>query len=142
MSFFKPPVNVYLNITSPFSVMTHDSSVIFRSNMIYFDQKEPIKAQALRVASDGIKSAKFFMSFFKAQVSFSSKFASFFSVVTHNSSVLLWLKHNILSTKVAHQSANFQTYHCSHKNSPNSSFLEPKSQFFFKLCVTLQYHET
>ena len=28
--------------------------------------------------------------------------------MTHNSSVLFWLKHNILSTKVAHQKANFQ----------------------------------
>ena len=28
--------------------------------------------------------------------------------MAHNSSALFWLKHNILSTKVAHQSENFQ----------------------------------
>ena len=75
---------------------------------------EPIKVQILRLLSVGSKFAKFLMSFFKAQVSYSSNFVSFFSVMTHNSSVLLWLKHNILSTKVAHQNANFQTCPCSH----------------------------
>ena len=47
-------------------------------------------------------------SFFKAQVSSSSNFASFFIVMVHNSSALFWLKHNIFSTKEAHQSGNFQ----------------------------------
>ena len=47
-------------------------------------------------------------SFFKAQASSSSNFASFFIVMAHNSSALFWLKNNILSTKVAHQSENFQ----------------------------------
>ena len=62
--------------------------------------------QILRLSSVG--------SFVKAQLSPSSNFASFFSVMIHNSPVLFWLKHNIVSTKVAHQSANFQTYNCSH----------------------------
>ena len=53
--------------------------------------------QILRLSSVRSK----FMSFFKAQVSSSSNFASFFSVMAHNySSVLFLLKHNILSTKV------------------------------------------
>ena len=38
----------------------------------------------------------------------------FFSVMTYNSFVLFWLEYNILPTKLAHQSANFQTCHCSH----------------------------
>ena len=75
---------------------------------------EPIKVQVLRLSSVESKFAKFLMSFFKAQVNSSSNVASFFSVMTHNSSIRFWLKHNILSTKVAHQSANFQTCHCSH----------------------------
>ena len=37
-----------------------------------------------------------------------------FSVMTHKSSVLLWLRHNTISTKVADQCANFQTCHRSH----------------------------
>ena len=77
--------------------------------------------QILRLLSVESKVAKFLMSFFKAQVSSSSKSASFFGVMAHNFSVLFWLKHNILSTKVAHQRANFQTCQCSHENSPNSS---------------------
>ena len=48
------------------------------------------------------KFTKFLMSFFKPQVSSFSEFASFFSVMIHNSSVLFWLKHNILLTEVAH----------------------------------------
>ena len=53
-------------------------------------------------------------SFFKAQVSSSSNIALFLSVMKNNSSVLFWSKHNMLLTKVAYQSANFQTSHCSH----------------------------
>ena len=85
----------------------------------------------LRLLSVGSNFAKFFMSFFKARVNSSSNFASFFSVMAHNFSVLFWLRHNILSTKVAHQSANFQTCHSSHQNSTNSScrFLEPRVSF-------------
>ena len=92
MSFLKPPINFSLNIASPFGVMTHKSSVIFSSNIVYFGQKEPIKVQILKLSSVGSKFAKFLMSFFKAQVNFSSIFASFFSVTTPNSSVLFWLK--------------------------------------------------
>ena len=61
------------------------------------------------------------MSLFKAQVSSSSSFLSFFSVTMHNSSALFWLKHDIFSTKVAHHSSHFQTCNCSHYNSPKSS---------------------
>ena len=51
----------------------------------------------------------------------------------HNSSVFLELKNYKRSTKEAHQSANFQTFHC--LRSPNSSyhFFQAKSQFFFKI---------
>ena len=73
------------------------------------------------------------MLFFKAEVSSSSNFASFFSVITHISSILFWLKHNILSTKVINQSANFQTCHFLHQNSPNSS-----SYFWNKQSAFLQ----
>ena len=75
---------------------------------------ELIKVQILRLSNVGSKFAKFLIPFFKVRVSSSSNFASFFSVMRHDSSVLFWLKHNILSTGVAHQSANFQTCHCSH----------------------------
>ena len=51
--------------------------------------------QILCFLSVGSKFAKFLISFFKTQVSFSSQFAPFFSIMTNNSSVLFWLKHNI-----------------------------------------------
>ena len=86
----------------------------FSSINIYFGQKEPIKVQVLRLSSVGLKFAKFLISFFKAQVSSSSNFALFFSVMKHNSSVFFWLKYDILSTNVAHQGANSETCHCSH----------------------------
>ena len=91
----------------------------------------------MRLSSVESKITRFHMLFFKAEVSSSSNFASFFSVMTHISSILFWLKHNILSTKVINQSANFQTCHFLHQNSPNSS-----SQLFFKLCFPLQCHQT
>ena len=92
MSFFKPPADFSLNIASSFRVMTHNSSVNFSPNIIYFGQKDTIKVQTLRLSSVGSKFAKFFMSFFKAQVRSCSSFLSFFSVMTHNSSEDFWLK--------------------------------------------------
>ena len=77
--------------------------------------------QILWILSVPLKFTISLMSFFKAQVIPTSKFASFFSVMTYNSSALCGLRHNILSTKVGYQSANFQTCYCSHWNSPNSS---------------------
>ena len=70
--------------------------------------------QTLGLLSVESKFTKFFMPFFKAQASSSSKFASFFSFMTHNSSVPFWLKDNILLTKGGDQSANSMTSHCSH----------------------------
>ena len=49
--------------------------------------------QILRLSSVGSKFAKFRTSFFKVKISSSSNFASFLTVMTHNSSVFLWFKH-------------------------------------------------
>ena len=114
MSFFKPQVILPSKFALIFSIMTHNPSVFFSSNIIYFGQKEPMKVQILTLLSVGSKLAKFLMSFFKAEVSSFSNFASLFIVMTHNPSVLSWFKYNILSTKVVHQIVNFQTCQCSH----------------------------
>ena len=82
--------------------------------------------QILRLSSVGSKFAKFFMSFFKAPVSSLSKFASFFSDMVHDFSVIFQLKHNILLTKVAHQSGHFQTLKFAKFV---VSFLEPSASF-------------
>ena len=66
----------------------------FSLKIIYLSQKDPIKGKILLLSSVGWKFAKFSKSFFKAQFSLSSSFASFFSVMTHNSSAHFWFKHN------------------------------------------------
>ena len=55
------------------------------------------------------------MSFFEPRASFSSDFASHFSVMRHNSSVLFLSKSLHALDKEPHQSANFQTFNCSHE---------------------------
>ena len=71
------------------------------------------------------------MSILKWQVSSSSIFVSFFIVMTHNSSVNFKLIHFLLWTKGSHQSSNFDTFKCSGKNLPNSSFHFPSSKSVF-----------
>ena len=70
--------------------------------------------QILGLLSVESKFAKFLVSFFEAQVSSSSNSPLFVSVMTHKFSALFWLKHNILLTKVARQSTNFQACPFSH----------------------------
>ena len=55
------------------------------------------------------------------QVSSSSNFQSFFSAITYNSSVSLYLMHFLLWTKGFHENTNFDTLNCSTENLPNSS---------------------
>ena len=81
MTFFKPPVSFSLNIASPFSVTT-----FFCSTLYTLDKK--VKIQILRFLSAPVKFMEFLMSFKTPQVIFPLKFASIFSIMTHNSSVL------------------------------------------------------
>ena len=77
-------------------------------------KKSPLKYLFLKLSSIGSKLVKILKSILNAYASFSLNFASFFSVMTHNSSVLVWLKHNAISTKTGHKIGNFQTFLCSH----------------------------
>ena len=61
-----------------------------------------------------LKFTKFLMSFFKQEVSFSSRFGSFFNVIGDNTSMLFQQKLYLLLTKVTHQRVNFRTCYCSH----------------------------
>ena len=61
------------------------------------------------------------LSCLKLQASFSLNFSSLFSIM-RNSSVLFKLKLYMILTKGAHQSVNFQTFHCSCKISLNLYF--------------------
>ena len=63
---------------------------------------------------------------FKQKVSFSSKFGSFFSVMSDNSSAHFRLKLYVLLVKAVDQSANFQT---SKFTKFLMSFLDPRGSF-------------
>ena len=62
------------------------------------------------------KFTKFLMPFFEPRVSFSSNFASLFSVMKDNSSVFFHLNLFMLWAKGSDQSANPQTFDCSHES--------------------------
>ena len=99
--------------------------------------------QLLRLSSTGSKFPKFLMS---------SKHKSVPPQSLHHSSALwhitplyfFWPKHNILSTKIAHQSAKFQTFECS--NHPTFTqflmpFLKLQDQVLLRFCIIIQCHE-
>ena len=94
----------------------------FSSNLIYLGQKYPIKMKFLDFWVFGEKFTKFLMSYLKMQVSFSLDFASLLKIMRDKTSVLFSLKLYMVFTKEAHQSAKFQTFHCSVENSPNLYF--------------------
>ena len=104
----------------------------FSSNNIYFSQKDLIKMKISETfkCSDQ-NSFKFLMSILKWQVNSSSNFASFFIVMTHNSSVNFKLIRFLFWIKGSHQSPNFVTFKCSGENFPYSSchFSNQKSVF-------------
>ena len=58
----------------------------------------------------------------------------------HNSSIFFQLKHYIISTKVVHQTSNFEILHCLFKvhQFPNVSF--QTSKLFFKVWIFFQCH--
>ena len=73
------------NYKSVFLQIFHDTLLyFFSSNIIYFARKRAIKVQILKIRSNFAK----FLSFLKKQIGFSANFASLFSVMKHNSSVL------------------------------------------------------
>ena len=68
------------------------------------------------------------MSILKRQVSSSSIFVSFFTVMTHNFSLNFKLIHFLLWTIGSHQSSNSDTFKCSAENLPNSSCHFPSNK--------------
>ena len=141
MSFMRPQVNFLSKFALIFSIMTHNSSALFQFKYYILCSKGALMS-FLRFLSVGSKFSRFLMSFFKAQVVSSSNFASFFSVMTVNYSLLFWFKNNIRLTKVAKQQIfRLATARIKIHQIPHVIF-GIKSQFFFKLCITLQCRET
>ena len=102
-----------MKFASLFSVVKDNSSVFFYLKPLYFVQKF---SNFWVVAW---KFTKFKMSYLKLQVNFTLNFASLFSLMRNNSSVLFELRLYMIWTKEAHQSTKFQTFDCSGKISPN-----------------------
>ena len=93
----------------------HNFSVFFLAEALHtFYKSSPSKCKFSAFPPLELKFTKFLISFFKQKASFSSKFGSLISVMRDNSSVLFLLNFYMLLTKVACQSANFQTCHCSY----------------------------
>ena len=105
----------------------------FNSNIIDFGQRQPIKSvNVLDFRVLGSKFIKILMSILKRQVNSSSRFASFYLVMTNNSPVNFKLIYFLLWIKQSHESPNFETFKCSGENSSNSLCYFPyhKSHFF------------
>ena len=82
----------------------------------------------------GLNFVNFLGSIFKRQVNSSPKFASFFVVITHNSSWNFKLKYFLLGIKGSHQSPNFETFKDSGENLPNfSSHFPDRNSVFFQI---------
>ena len=130
-----PPANrlqwIYLTLLSTICVQIHQityviletiSNFLQQNSFVSFQLKHYILSTKVAHQSANFPTfsllrlnfTKFFMPFFKEKVSFSSKYRSFFRAMRDNSSVLFRLKLYVLLAKVAHQSENFQTCHCSH----------------------------
>ena len=123
---------------SLFLQILHHSSVSWKITPLYFfSSKKYIEFRVLRW-----KFVKFLMPILKRQVICSSNFAPFFIVMTHNSSVNFQLIYFLLWIKGSYQSPNFDTFQSLVKirHIPHVIF-QTTSQFFFKLCITLQCHE-
>ena len=68
--------------------LTHPLRIVLAQTLCTFDKSSPSKCTFADFPLLALKFTKFFMSFFKQKVSFSSKFGSVFSVMRDNSSVL------------------------------------------------------
>ena len=89
-----------------------------------------------------LKFTKFLMSFLEKNVSSPSNFASLFSVMRHNSSVLFLLNLYTLCKKVALevQISRLSTV-CMKINQIPYFIFQATSQFYLKFCITLQCSE-
>ena len=102
-----------------------------------FYRSSPSKCKFSDFPIPMLKFTQFFISFFKQKVSFSSKFGSLFSVMRDS-------KCRIAENKCRKSKCKFLDL--SLLASKSTKFLmfifRTKSQFFFKICITHQCHET
>ena len=105
------------------SVLWHITSLyFFGSNIMYFRQRWHIKVLIFRLSTACIKINQIPHAIFGTKSLFFSLFASLFSVMRHNSSMLFRLKLYTVWTKGVHQRANFRLFTACMKINTNSWF--------------------
>ena len=93
ISFFRVQASFSSNFASFFSVITHNCFVLFLAQTQYtFNKSSFSDCKLSDLLLLALKFTEFLMSFLEPRVSFSSNFASRFSVVRHNSSLLFYVK--------------------------------------------------
>ena len=102
MSILSWQVSSSSNLASFLIVMTHNSLVNLSSCIFYFGSKDPIKVPILRILSALMKSCQIPHVIFGSTVSFPSNFASIFSAIKRNYSMLCKLKYYMLWSKAIH----------------------------------------
>ena len=126
------------------SVSWHITPLKFSNwNIICFGQKEPINVHFFQTfGCSNESSPNSSCHFWNRKVRVYSNFASQFSVMKDNSSVFFWLKPHVLWTKIAHRSEFFGLLigWVKMHQIPHNIIFETTSQFFFKVCITLQCH--
>ena len=134
MSFFKQKVSFSSKFGSFFSVLRDHSSVLLRLKLCMLLAKVAHqKANFQTCHCSHLKFTKFLMSFLEPTVSFSSNFASLFCVMRHNSSGQTdSIEVQIFGLSTARMKINQIPY----------VIFQATSQFSFKLCNTLQCHDT
>ena len=151
---------IYLTLLSTTSVKIHQTPYVIILHKSFFTTQLVcfILAQTLHTFDKNIlskckfsdfplfefKFIKFLMYLFKQKVNFSSKFGSLFSVMRDNSSALF-------SAETLYAIDKSSTSKCRFSDLPLLELkfakfvmyiiFETKSQFFFKLCITLHCHE-
>ena len=114
--FWNHKVRVYSNFPSLFSDVKDSHSVFFLAQTSHTLDKYNLSKWIFGLLSSWVKIHQILQVTFKPRVSYSSKFASHFIVMKHNSSVCFHLNLYMLCTKASNQSANFQTFDWSHEN--------------------------
>ena len=107
--------SVFLQILLHFSLSWNITPLyFFSSNIIYFVQKEPIKAQIFETFKCSGKNLSNFS--FQFCNDSSSNVGSFFFAMAHNSSVLFWCETLYTLHKGTNQSGNFENFESSGQN--------------------------
>ena len=132
MSFLKVKVSFPSNFASVFSTIKITLLYFFRTNIIYFDQRQPIKVHSFEIFEYLNQNLSNYSWQFWTEKSIPLQFfASFFILKTHNSLLNFKLKYFQLWTKESHQSPHFQIYRCSDENLPTSLCYFPTQKLVF-----------